>query len=99
MSTTHDFPSTTFVLPSDDLTVASAWASSPLGDPAIEDGFLSASTDSDYDLPARPTATLRSTGRNAVLAAAVVGAIGAVAGLGLLVIGGNGSSQPKRAHT
>jgi len=97
MSTTYDLQSATSVLPSDDLTVASAWASSPLGDPAIEDGFLSASPDSDYDPPARPSSTLRSAGRNAVLAAAVVGAIGAVAGVGLLAIGGIGSSQLKPA--
>ena len=42
MSVIEDFQSTTFAaLPHEDLTVGEAWASSPLGDPEIEDGSLS----------------------------------------------------------
>src|SRR5215469_8143129 len=41
MSTIDDFRSATFAAQSYDATVAVAYASSPLGDPAIEDGSLS----------------------------------------------------------
>jgi hypothetical protein len=97
MSTTHDFRSSTSAIPSDDMTAAAAWASSPLGNPAIEDGSLSHPNDFDYYEPASATAKPRSTGRNALVAAAVVGAIGAVATLGVVLVNGNGSSQPKPA--
>ena len=95
MSTTHDFKSSTFAIPSDDMTAAAAWASSPLGDPAIEDGSLLHPNDFEYDEPASATAKPRWTGRNAVVAAALVGAIGAVGALGFILVNGNGSNEPK----
>jgi hypothetical protein len=43
---------TVAAIPHDDLTVAEAWASSPLGDPAIEDGYLHSPAEVEDDLPA-----------------------------------------------
>src|ERR1700758_4772746 len=52
MSTIDDFRSATFAAQSYDATVAVAYASSPLGDPAIEDGSLSDLAEFEDDAPA-----------------------------------------------
>lgn len=98
MSTIEDFQSTTFAaIPHEDLTVAEAWASSPLGDPGIEDGSLSEPAKFD-DYPATTaTAKPRSRGTNALLIAAVVAGLGMVSGLGLMLIDGAGSNPQKPA--
>ncbi|WP_420914896.1 hypothetical protein, partial [Mycobacterium paraense] len=104
MSTIEDFQSMTFAalphdeltvaaVPHEDLTVAEAWASSPLGDPAIEDGSLSKPSNFE-DFPATTaTAKPRSRSTNALVAGAVVAALGAVAGLGLMLMDGWGNEQ------
>ncbi len=97
MTAIEDFQSTTFAaLRHEDLTVAEAWASSPLGDPAIEDASLSQSAESEDCPPTTVIAKPRSRGTNAIVAAAVVAGIGAVAGLGLILISGNGSNQHQK---
>src|SRR6201987_5707318 len=53
MSTIDDFRSATFAAQSYDATVAVAYASSPLGDPAIEDGSLSDLAEFEDDDPAK----------------------------------------------
>jgi hypothetical protein len=94
MSIIEDFQSTTFAaLPHEDLTVAEAWASSPLGDPTIEDGSLAEPVEFEDSVTAKP----RSRGTNALVAGAVVAALGAVAGLGLLFIDGLSSKEQKPA--
>ncbi|OBF75572.1 hypothetical protein A5750_10775 [Mycobacterium sp. 852002-51613_SCH5001154] len=96
MSTIEDFPSTTFAaLPHEDLTVAEAWASSPLGDPTIEDGSSAQPVESEDSPATTVIAKPRSWGTNALVAGAVVAALGAVAGLGLLLIDGSGSKELK----
>lgn len=98
MSTIHDLEPTSYAVPSDDLTVAEAWASSPLGDPSVERGYLSEPAGLAYEQPAPTTARPRSKARNggnAIVAAALVGAIGAFAALGFVLVSGNDSSQPK----
>ena len=52
MSTIDDFRSATFAAQSYGATVAVAYASSPLGDPAIEDGSLSDLAEFEHDTPA-----------------------------------------------
>ncbi|WP_156748632.1 hypothetical protein, partial [Mycobacterium sp. E3198] len=90
MSTIEDFQSMTFAalphddltvaaIPHEDLTVAEAWASSPLGDPAIEDGSLSTPAHFE-DFPPTTATAKRSRGTNVLVAGAVVAALGAVAG-------------------
>jgi hypothetical protein len=98
MSTIEDFQSTTFAaLPHHELTVAEAWASSPLGDPTIEDGSLVRPVKFEDSPATTVTAKPRSRGTNALVAAAVVAALGAVAGLGLMLIDGPGSKEHKPA--
>ena len=98
MSIVEDFQSATFAaIPHDDLTVAEAWASSPLGDPSIEDGSLSEPAKFEHFPPTTVTAEPRSRGTNALLAAAVVAGVGMVAGLGLMLFDGTGSKQEKPA--
>ncbi|MGD1208540.1 hypothetical protein ACKUVQ_19385 [Mycobacterium seoulense] len=98
MSTIEDFRSTTFAaLPYEDLTVAEAWASSPLGDPTIEDDSLVQPVESEDSPATTVIAKPRSRGTNALLAGAVVAALGAVAGLGLLLVDGPGSKAHKPA--
>ncbi|OBB63403.1 hypothetical protein [Mycobacterium sp. 852014-50255_SCH5639931] len=98
MSTIEDFRSTTFAaLPYEDLTVAEAWASSPLGDPTIEDDSLVQPVESEDSPATTVIAKPRSRGTNALLAGAVVAALGAVAGLGLLLVDGPGSKEHKPA--
>jgi hypothetical protein len=102
MSTIDEFRSATFAAQSYDATIAEAWASSPLGDPAIEDGSLSDLAKSE-DFPpttviAKPDAEPRtSRGSNVLVAAAVVAALGMVSGLGLMLLDGTGSKQEKPA--
>jgi hypothetical protein len=70
MSTIDDFQSTTFAaIPHDEMTVAEAWASSPLGDPAIEDGSLSEPAKFEEFPPTTVTAKSRSRGNNALVVA------------------------------
>jgi uncharacterized membrane protein YgcG len=110
MSTIDDFRSATFAAQSYNATVAVAYASSPLGDPAIEDGSLSDLAkfeDEDpanyEDFPAttvtaKPAAEPRSSrGANLLVGAAVVAALGMVSGLGLMLVNGTGSKQEKPA--
>ncbi|ORB33238.1 hypothetical protein, partial [Mycobacterium paraseoulense] len=98
MSTIEDFQSTSFVaLPHDDPTVAEAWASSPLGDPTIEDGSLVRPAKREDSPATTVTGKPRSRGTNALVAGAVVAALGAVAGLGLILIDGPGSKAHKPA--
>src|ERR1700752_4110609 len=97
MSTIHALHSATFAAQSYDATIAEAWASSPLGDPSVEDGSLSEPAKFD-DFPATTVTTKpRSRGTNALVGAAVVAAIGMVAGLGLMFLDGTGSKQEKPA--
>ncbi|OJZ74805.1 hypothetical protein BRW65_06130 [Mycobacterium paraffinicum] len=106
MSIIEDSQSTTFAAlphddltvaatPHEDLTVAEAWASSPLGDPRVEDGSLSEPAKFEVCPAATVTARPRSRGTNALAAGAVVAALGAVAGLGLLLIDGSGPKEHK----
>ena len=109
MSTIEDFQSATFAAlphedltiaatPHEDLTVGEAWASSPLGDPSIEDGFLSEPADlEDFDdFPATTvTALPRSRATTVLVAAAVVAGLGVVGGLGVMLLAGTGSKQEK----
>ncbi|BBY00518.1 hypothetical protein [Mycobacterium seoulense] len=98
MSAIEDFRSTTFAaVPYEDLTVAEAWASSPLGDPTIEDDSLVQPVESEDSPATTVIAKPRSRGTNALLAGAVVAALGAVAGLGLLLVDGPGSKEHKPA--
>ncbi|OBH08131.1 hypothetical protein A5695_26685 [Mycobacterium sp. E1747] len=93
MSIIEDFRKTPAV-PYEDLTVAEAWASSPLGDPALEDGSLSRSV-----TPESPATTVtakpRQRGTNVLVAGALVAALGAVAGLGLVLIERSGAKEPR----
>jgi uncharacterized membrane protein YgcG len=106
MSTIDDFRSATFAAQSYGATVAVAYASSPLGNPAIEDGSLSDLAKLEHDNPAKykdypptavtaePPAERRSSWVTSVLVgAAVVAAIGMVAGLGLMLVAGTGSKE------
>ncbi|MCV7092391.1 hypothetical protein, partial [Mycobacterium interjectum] len=94
MSTIEDFQSTTFAaIPHEDLTVAEAWASSSLGDPAIEDGSLSTPAAFEDFPPTTVTAKPRSWGTNMLVAGAVVAALGAVAGVGLMLLDGSDKEQ------
>jgi hypothetical protein len=80
-----------------DPTIASAWASSPLGDPRADDGYLSCPSDFPSH-PIAPAAKRWQLGKNAVVAAAVVAAIGAAAAaVGLAMVTTTGSNQPKPA--
>ncbi|WP_156670233.1 hypothetical protein, partial [Mycobacterium sp. E3305] len=98
MSTIEDFRSTTFAAtPYEDLTVAEAWASSPLGDPEIEDGSLSGPVAPEDPAATTVTAKPRSGGTKALVAGAVVAALGAIAGLGLVLIDGYGAKEQKPA--
>ena len=98
MSTIEDFQSATFAaIPHDDLTVGEAWASSPLGDPSIEDGSLSEPAKFEDFPPTTVTAEPRSRATNALLAAAVVAGVGMFAGLGMMLFDGTGSKQEKPA--
>ncbi|WP_197696096.1 hypothetical protein, partial [Mycobacterium sp. E1715] len=75
MSTIEDFRSTTFAAtPYEDLTVAEAWASSPLGDPELEDGSLSGPVAPEDPAATPVTAKPRSGGTKALVAGAVVAA-------------------------
>jgi uncharacterized membrane protein YgcG len=102
MSTNYDFRSATFAAQSYGATVAVAYASSPLGDPAIEDGSLSDLAKFE-DFPpttvtAEPAAEPRSSrGSNVLVVAAVVAALGLVSGLGVMLVSGTGSKQEKPA--
>ena len=107
--------SATFAAPSkafDDLTVASAWSASPLGDPSVEDGSLFDLADFEADFEAPdfeddsedfepdrpvPAAKQRSFGKNTLFAAVVVGAIGGGVALGVMIAGRTGPEQPKPA--
>lgn len=95
MSTIEDFRSTTFAaVPYEDLTIAEAWASSPLGDPELEDGSLSGPVAPEEFPAAAATAKPRSQGTNALVAGAVVAAFGAIAGLGLMLVDGANGHKP-----
>jgi hypothetical protein len=102
MSTIDDLRSATFAAQSYDATIAEAYASSPLGDPEIEDGSVSEPAKFE-DFPpttviATPPAEPRSSWRtNAAVGAAVIAAIGTVAWLGVLLLDGTGSKQEKPA--
>jgi hypothetical protein len=107
--------SATFAAPSnafDDLTVASAWSASPLGDPSVEDGSLFdvADFEADFEAPQFeddsedfepdrpvPAAKQRSFGKNTLFAAVVVGAIVGGVALGVMIAGRTGPDQPKPA--
>jgi hypothetical protein len=106
MSTIDDFRSATLAAQSYGATVAVAYASSPLGDPAIEAGSLSDLAKLEHDNPAKyedyppttvtaePPAEPRSSWvTNVLVGAAVVAAIGTVAGLGLMLVAGTGSKE------
>ena len=67
---------TNYMTPPADSTVASAWSSSALGDPATDDGYIADRADLPPD-PISPAARRWPVGKNAVVAAAVVAALGA----------------------
>jgi hypothetical protein len=79
-------------LESADYTIASAWASSPLGDPAAKDDYLSDEFPPDLSAPAAKQWSVR---KSFVVAAVLLGAVGGVAALGLAIIDATHSSQPK----
>ena len=89
MRTHHRLDPATVVAPSDQLTNASAWSSSQLGDPQFDDGYLS---DSDVD-GTDPVSKPQSAAKIALIAVAAAGAIGAGVVLGSVFFGGE-SSQP-----
>ena len=87
MSTIERFQSATFAAtPYEDLTLAEAWASSPLGDPTVDDASLSEPANSEDVPPTTVTQVPRSRGANALVIAAVVAALGMVSGLGLMLV-------------
>jgi hypothetical protein len=87
--------STDHMTPSTDRTVAPAWSSSSLGDPATDDGYLSELAESP-PAPITPAERRLPVGKNTVVAAAVIAAIGAGAtALGLAIISDTGPAQPK----
>ncbi len=99
------FAPTNHMTPPADSTVASAWSSSALGDPATDDeyfadddGYIADRAELPPD-PISPAARRWPLGKNAVVAAAVVAAIGAAAvSVGLAIVTTSGSDQPKPAN-
>jgi hypothetical protein len=91
------FAPTNHMTPPADPTIASAWSSSALGDPATDDGYLADHAEFPPD-PISPAAKRWPLGKNAVVAAAVVAAIGAAAvSVGLAIVTTSGSDQTKPA--
>jgi hypothetical protein len=91
------FAQTNHMTPPADPTIASAWSSSALGDPATDDGYIADRAEFPPD-PISPAAKRWPLGRNAVVAAAVIAAIGAAAvSVGLAIVTTSGSDQPKPA--
>ena len=91
------FAPTNHMTPPADPTIASAWSSSALGDPATDDGYLADYAEFPPD-PISPAAKRWPLGKNAVVAAAVVAAIGAAAvSVGLAIVTTSGSDHPKPA--
>jgi hypothetical protein len=106
MRTTHDLEATTYAPTSyaprgDDFTVASAWSSSPLGDPADEAGYADETGyrvdrydfSPDAVTPA-PKAKFVSKG---VLAAGLIATIGVSAALGMALFGNWNQPRPVSA--
>jgi hypothetical protein len=88
---------TNHMTPPADRTVASAWSSSALGDPATDDGYIADRAEFPSD-PISPAAKRWPVGKNAVVAAAVVAALGAgTAALTFAIVGHTGSPEPKPA--
>ncbi|WP_156690375.1 hypothetical protein, partial [Mycobacterium sp. Marseille-P9652] len=84
MNRQDDPDKTTYVPRGDDSTIAQAWASSPLGEPA----------QLDASPPHRnPTGTRRRIPAE-VLAAAVAGAVGLVGAVGMIFSGDSGQPHP-----
>lgn len=81
----------TAVVPSDDLTQGTAWASSPLGNPADQDDYHSQPADVS---PQQTPQSAKLRGKTALIAAGVVGAIGVTAALGLALVAGQSQSSP-----
>ena len=89
---------TNHMTPPADSTIASAWSSSALGDPATDDEDIADLAELPPD-PISPAARRWPLGKNAVVAAAVVAAIGAAAvSVGLAIVTTSGSDQPKPAN-
>jgi hypothetical protein len=108
MSTIDDFRSATFAAQSYDATVGVAYASSPLGDPAIEDGSLfhlaefedfpptTVTAEPPAEAPAEPEPPAEprpSRWTNLLVGVAVLAALGTVSGLGVMLVNGTGSKE------
>jgi hypothetical protein len=88
---------TSRITPPSDPTVASAWSSSPLGDPATGDEYIGDRAELPLD-PITPAAKRLPLGKNAVVIAAVLASFGAgAAALTFAVAGHFGSPEPKPA--
>jgi hypothetical protein len=91
----HRTQATATIASSNAPTSASAWSSSPLGDPDDASGYLSDPDDFGFD-DACSVSKPRSASKVAFAALAAVGAIGGGLLLGAVLFGG-GSSHPKTA--
>ncbi len=91
MSTLHDIDRTTFAPRADDVTSACAWASSPLGDPSDRSVDVAYAHDFPPD-PITPAAKPKSIDK-VMVAAGLIGAIGAGVALGITLF--DGSPQPR----
>jgi hypothetical protein len=91
MSTMQDADPTAYAPRADELTIASAWSSSPLGDPGDEAGYPDDAGYSPYRYdfppdPITPPAKLKSISKGA-LVGGLVGTIGVGAALGMALFG------------
>jgi hypothetical protein len=104
MNTMHDLEATTYAPTSyaprgDDVTVASAWSSSPLGDPASDAGYADEAgyLADGYDFPPDPITPARKPKfvSKGVLAGGLIATVGLSAALGMALFGN--WSQPRPA--
>ncbi|WP_139333182.1 hypothetical protein, partial [Mycobacterium sp. SP-6446] len=91
MNTSHDLDRTALAPLGEEPTSAFAWASSPLGDPTDSSGDLAYREDASPDpiAPAKPKSINKT-----MVAAGLIGVIGAGTVLGIALLGG--SPQPQQ---
>jgi hypothetical protein len=103
VNTVHDLDATSYAPTShaprgEECTVASAWSSSPLGDPADGAAYSDAAgfVDDRYDLCDRPdrAGAQAVVHQQGVLAGSLIAAVGLSAGLGLTLFGHSNQPRP-----
>ncbi len=103
VNTIHDLDATTYAPTShaprgEECTVASAWSSSPLGDPAGDAAYSDAAgfVDDGYDFAPDPTTSARKPRFNSkgVLAGSLIAAVGLSAALGMTLFGNSNQPRP-----